>query len=797
MLRAAGRRPDPATDFAREALVSHPVTDPSPHAARPAAADAPSGGLLGVLLRAWLVFMTRTVYRLRVIGREHVPRTGAVLVTPNHVSFVDALFLVTAIGRPVRFVIDATWYERWWLKPFLKALGCISISASGGPKQMLRAMKDAGERLDHGEVVCIFPEGQLTRTGMLLPFRRGMTRLVKGRDAVILPIYMDRVWGSIFSREGGRYVFKWPKRLPYPVTLAIGRPLPADTPVADVRRAVQELSAEAWFARREGGVPLHHTARTMLRRTMSGIAMADATRPHVSGIAALTGSIAIARALRPRWKGQDHVGILLPPSVGGALVNLAALFAGRVPVNLNYTAGPAGMASAARQAGLRTVVASKVFLERAKVEMPPGVETIWIDDLRGQIGPFSRWTAALLAIFAPIRWLERACGAERRPTIDDVSTIIFSSGSTGEPKGIPLTHFNVDSNVEASAQVVRPEPADRLLAVLPLFHSFGNFLLWFSVNHRVPIVFHVSPLDAEAVGALVEKHKVTILLATPTFLQLYLRRCAPGQFGSLRVVLTGAEKLPRRLQDGFEEAFGIRPLEGYGTTECAPAVAVSVPDFRAPGYFQPGSRRGSVGQPLPGVALRVVDPDTFEPRAVEVSGMLLVRGPNVMLGYLGRPDLSSHALRDGWYVTGDIAVVDEEGFVWITDRLARFSKIGGEMVPHGRVEEALCEAAGATAPGVLQAFAVTSVPDARKGERLAVVHTTDPAKLGEVLAKLATMGLPNLYLPRRQDFVKVDALPLLGTGKLDLRAVRRIAEEALAKDEPAEIASGVDVAERD
>jgi acyl-[acyl-carrier-protein]-phospholipid O-acyltransferase/long-chain-fatty-acid--[acyl-carrier-protein] ligase len=275
----------------------------------------------------------------------------------------------------------------------------------------------------------------------------------------------------------------------------------------------------------------------------------------------------------------------------------------------------------------------------------------------------------------------------------------------------------------------------------------------------------------------VQRYRLTFLLATPTFLQLYLRRCTPAQFGSLRIVLTGAEKLSDRLAEAFEEQFGIRPLEGYGTTECAPAVAVSVPDYRAPGFYQPGSRRGCVGQPLPGVAVRVVDPDTLAVLPPRTPGMLLVKGPNVMQGYLGRPDLTAEVVRDGWYVTGDIAVVDDDGFIRIVDRLSRFSKIGGEMVPHGRVEDALHEAAEVGT----QVFAVASVPDERKGERLGVLHTLDEAALPPIVEKLAAAGLPNLFIPRLDSFVKVDRLPLLGSGKLDLRAIKQIAIERLQR----------------
>jgi acyl-[acyl-carrier-protein]-phospholipid O-acyltransferase/long-chain-fatty-acid--[acyl-carrier-protein] ligase len=257
-----------------------------------------------------------------------------------------------------------------------------------------------------------------------------------------------------------------------------------------------------------------------------------------------------------------------------------------------------------------------------------------------------------------------------------------------------------------------------------------------------------------------------------------MRRCTPAQFGSLRVVLTGAEKLSVKLAQAFEDQFGIRPLEGYGATECSPAIAVSVPDYRAPGFYQPGSRRESVGQPLPGVAVRIADPESLDPLPPGKSGMLLVKGPNVMQGYLGRQDLTEKVLHDGWYVSGDIAEVDEDGFIRITDRLSRFSKIGGEMVPHGRVEAALQEAAGSGE----QVFAVTAVPDEKKGEKLAVLHTLDEKAIPSVLEAMTASGLPNLFIPRPGAFIKVDSLPVLGTGKLDLREIKRIAAERLGAD---------------
>jgi acyl-[acyl-carrier-protein]-phospholipid O-acyltransferase / long-chain-fatty-acid--[acyl-carrier-protein] ligase len=333
------------------------------------------------------------------------------------------------------------------------------------------------------------------------------------------------------------------------------------------------------------------------------------------------------------------------------------------------------------------------------------------------------------------------------------------------------------ANTEGVAQVTGVDASDGLLGILPTFHSFGYLATWFALNHGVYIATYPNPLDAAAIGELVERKKLTLLIATPTFLTIYMRRVSPAQFGSLRIILAGAEKMPERLALAFEDQFGIRPIEGYGTTECSPVVAVSTPTVRRAGVHQAGSKRGSVGQALPGVSLRIVDPDSFAKLPPGQPGMLLVRGANVMKGYLGRPDLTAQVLRDGWYVTGDIAILDDEGFLRITDRLSRFSKIGGEMVPHGKIEESLHQAAGSDLP----VFAVTAVPDEKKGERLAVLTTLDASKLPEILENVSKMGLPNLFIPRLDAFVKVDALPVLGTGKTDLKRVKAIALEHLTE----------------
>jgi acyl-[acyl-carrier-protein]-phospholipid O-acyltransferase/long-chain-fatty-acid--[acyl-carrier-protein] ligase len=755
------------------------------------------------LLRFILWVLTHTVYRIRVDGRDNIPAKGGALFVCNHLSLVDALLLLASTDRHVRFIMYKGIYEQPWIKPFAKILRAIPISSELRPREMLQALRTASEAIQNGEVVCIFAEGQMTRIGHLLPFRRGFERIMKDVEAPIIPVALDGVWGSIFSFERGRYLWKLPRRIPYRVTVSFGQPLPHTATPFEVRERVQELMVGAWEHRKAHMRPLHRAFVHTARRHPFRLAMADATSPKVNCASALMRALFLARRLRKAWAGQQMVGLLLPPSVPGALVNFAALLMGKVPVNLNYTVSEATLASCIHQCDIKTVLTARAFLDKVKLKVP--VKTLFLEELTAKPGSGERLCALLSAWLLPLGLLERAVGREKRAALDDLATVIFSSGSTGEPKGVMLSHYNIGSNIEQLEQLFGLNRTDGVVGVLPFFHSFGfTGTLCLPAVLGVRVVYHPNPLDAKAIGPLVSHYALTFLLATPTFLQLYMRGCAAEDFGSLRVVMTGAEKLPERSATAFEEQFGLRPLEGYGCTECGPAVSVNTHDFRSAGFRQIGAKRGKIGHPLPGISVRIVDPATFgaESRAgvppapagvspasvlgggtpegrrdacptlpVGQPGLLLVRGPNIMQGYLGHPDKTAEVLHDGWYNTGDIAAIDEDGFLQITDRLSRFSKIGGEMVPHIKVEEKLHELAGATE----QTFVVVGVPDEKKGERLVVLHKLSPERLQPCLKKLAACDLPNLWKPRPDQFFHLDAVPYLGTGKLDLRKAREIA----------------------
>jgi acyl-[acyl-carrier-protein]-phospholipid O-acyltransferase / long-chain-fatty-acid--[acyl-carrier-protein] ligase len=728
------------------------------------------------LVRFITLLLTRIFYRIRVVGLENLPTEGGALLVSNHVSLADALHILATQQRRIRFMMHRHIYERHKLRALFRLMGVIPIAMEDSPKRIVEALRAARQALDDGFLVCIFAEGALTRTGMIEGFKHGLERIVRDSSHPVIPVYIGGTWGSILSHYHTRKMLHRPLKIPYPVSIHFGKPLPSTAKAWQVRQAVTELSCDYFESRKS-----HHRSVALefvriARKNGAHHAMSDTSGRRLTFRAALAASLALADALRPRTREGKAIGLLVPTSVGGVLANLALAFLGRPAVNLNFTVSREAFDSALRQAEIRTIVASRAFIEKMpRFAELPGL--LYLEDLVASIGQASRLRSLLRAVWMPARLLTKIW--TRSP--DDVLTIIFSSGTTGEPKGVVLSQHNILSDIASLAQVFRPERTDNICAPLPLFHSFGyTGGIWFPMLTGMSASYHVSPLDAARVAEIIRENRCTLLFATPTFLSAYARKAEPADFASLRYAIAGGEKMKGSLADAFEAKFGVRPLEGYGATELSPVAALSVPGRSAEGEKPRSAREGSVGQPIPGVAVRIVDPDTGVARPPGEPGLMLIRGPNLMLGYLQRDDLTAEAVRDGWYRTGDIAHVDEDGYIFIRDRIARFSKIGGEMIPHMAVEDEYHKALKSAEPVV----AVTSVQDERKGEKLVVLFTPSAGDASALHAAMEGSALPNLWKPSKDAYFKVDALPLTGTGKLDVLGLRKMAAALQSRSGP-------------
>ena len=725
----------------------------------------------------WLA--SHTIYRVRVYGRENLPETGGALLVANHVTWVDGILLLISSSRPIRMLAFADYVHGSRMISFLSRIfGVIPVNGNAGPKALLLSLQTARQAIMDGDLVCIFAEGSLTRTGQLQPFQRGLLRIVDGTHAPVVPTYLDGLWGSIFSFHGGKFFWKRPRKWPYPVGILFGRPLENPDDVHQVREAVENLGVVAVEKRKDRELPLARRFLRNCRRSMLRPKVADSSGEQLTGSQLLLKALILRRVLTRQVLHRDEklVGVLLPPSLGGVLVNAALPLCGRAAVNLNYTTSAAVMNSCIAQCQIKHVLTSRKVVDRLKLTLD--AEFVYVEDFKDRLSILDKLTAAFQTFVTPVCILDRLFRLTR-VKLDDLLTIVFTSGSTGEPKGVMLSNQNVISNIEAIDQLFQLDKQDAFLGVLPLFHSMGFTATMWSVLTLAPKgIYHFNPLDARQIGALCHEHKVTIMIATPTFLRSYLKRCEPEQFKSMDLVVVGAEKMPIDLAQAFEDKFHVRPIEGYGTTELSPLAAVNVPDHRSAQTVQKGTKEGTVGRPIVGVAVKVVDPETGANLGLNQPGLLLVKGPNVMQGYLNKPELTAEVLRDGWYNTGDIARIDDEGFIQITDRQSRFSKIGGEMVPHIKVQEILAEILRAGNSDDQELYAVvTAVPDEAKGERLVVIHKPLNVPLDDAYAALRASGLPNLWVPSRDSFLQVDELPVLGTGKLDLKGLKTLALE--------------------
>jgi acyl-[acyl-carrier-protein]-phospholipid O-acyltransferase/long-chain-fatty-acid--[acyl-carrier-protein] ligase len=708
-------------------------------------------------------------YRVSALGTDNLPQ-GGFLLLPNHISWIDAIVLQLACPRPIRYIIDQEFYHKPVLHPFLRLVRCIPIAT----RHSHSAVRAATKRIAEGEIVCLFPEGQLERAGTLLRLRRGYELIARQANTDIIPVWLDRLWGSIFSFQGGKFFSKWPRRIPYPVTVAFGKPLAPDAAdIATIREQLLKLGEFCYSRRPSLDRHLGEECVRGLKCRRFSTAVTDGVDHSKLSRAKLLGAAAALSRFIHREFADERVAIVLPASKGSVVANLAVILAGKIPVDLNFTMGRAANESCCKRAKLRVAISATPFLERVK-DFPWPESVLKLDELMPRIKrQIIFWW--MMSIVAPAGLLLRLLQVPKKGGHAE-ATLLFTSGSTGEPKGVVLSHRNIVCNVSQFRELLDAKKEDVILASLPFFHSFGSTVtLWYPLIAGVRIVTYPSPLEAAKNAALIERYKVTLLLATPTFLRGYLRKAEPDQLCSLRLVITGAEKLPLDLAESFEERFKQRVFEGYGLTETSPVVSVNLPEPTPakPGeQVQPSSRPGSVGKMAPGIAAEIREPESAEKLSLHETGMLWLRGANIFEGYLNEPERTAEVLRDGWLKTGDIGRFDEDGFLYIEGRLSRFSKIGGEMVPHETVEQKIVDLLNLHGQDE-RPIAIVGVQDEAKGEALVLLSAVD-VDLARLRDKLRETGIPNLWIPKQVQ--RVDSIPVLASGKLNVTKCRELAD---------------------
>jgi acyl-[acyl-carrier-protein]-phospholipid O-acyltransferase/long-chain-fatty-acid--[acyl-carrier-protein] ligase len=714
-------------------------------------------------------------YRLHVDGLKNIPADKGVLLLGNHVSFLDWAILQMAYPKQIRFVMERSYYEKWYLKPFLDFFGVIPIS-SRGSKGALALVTEA---LNRGETVALFPEGHLSRNGHLGAFQRGFELATKeAEDATIVPFYLRGLWEDNFSYASQ----KMKRNKSKDISVTFGEVLDIHSGAVEVKKVVFDLSVQSWKTYADTLPTLQRAWLSTAKEVGSKLSMADSTGVEVSGDRFITGTFMIASALKSKLKNAQNIGVLLPTSVGGSMGNIALLTLGKTVVNLNYSSGEASLRHALKIANITKVVASKQFITKLKAkgfdlsEVLKEVDVMYLEEIKESMSKSKGLLTLMMVKTLPESLLSMLYIKD--VALEDTAAILFSSGSEGTPKGIELSHKNMMGNIKQAITLINPDDSDVMLGTLPIFHSFGlTVTTLLPLIEGIPVVCHPDPTDGFGIGKMAAKYEASMLFATATFFRLYTRnkKLHPLMFKNLRMVIAGAEKLPQEIRDDFKKKFGHEIYEGYGATETTPVASINIPDVLMQDSWKPqiGHKVGTVGLPVPGSSFKIVDPESFEELATGEEGMILIGGTQIMKGYIGDPEKTASVIKelDGirWYITGDKGRLDEDGFLTIVDRYSRFAKVAGEMVSLGLVEGEVRKILGEE-----DQVSVTAIPDVKKGEKL-VLLLEGKMEVEELQAKVKELGLNPLFVP--SEYYKVDELPKLGTGKADFKGAKRVAKE--------------------
>ena len=713
-------------------------------------------------------------YKLSVDGIDNIDPNKGILLLGNHISFLDWAILQMAYPAQIRFVMDRSYYNKWYLKPFLKFFKVIPISPRGS-KSALAAVTEA---LNSGDTVALFPEGHITRNGHLSTFKRGFEAAAKdATNAVIVPFYLRGLWEDNFS-----YASKKLKRAgSKDISVSFGKPMPHTSTAKEVKKSVFDLSVKSW---QDYANTLPSIQESWLKKSKEQplrVAVADSTGVELSSNKFMAAVFLMAKKLKPLLKGQN-IGIILPTSAGGYIGNMSLLTLDKTIVNLNYSAGEKSLKHALDVADIKSIVTSRLFVKKLQskgfdlTNILELADVIYLEDLKKKIGKLESLMQLLGVKILPtwaLKLLYLRCAH-----IDDTATILFSSGSEGTPKGIELTHKNLMGNIKQFVALVNPEDRDVIMGTLPIFHAFGlTVTTIMPLTEGITVACHPDPTDGYAIGKLCARYQGTHLFATATFYRLYARnrKINPLMFKDIKMAVAGAEKLPKDVKEAFKKRFNKEIYEGYGATETTPVASTNLPDVLMTDDFtvQIGNKEGTVGMAIPGSSFKIVEPETFEELATGEDGMILIGGTQIMKGYLKDPEKTAEVIKeiDGlkWYVTGDKGHLDEDGFLTIVDRYSRFAKLGGEMVSLGLIEREISAITDENS-----SIAVTAIPDAKKGERL-ILLLEGVLEIDELKAKIKELNLNSLFVPSR--YYKVDMIPRLGSGKIDLKGLKKYAME--------------------
>ncbi|MBQ9787722.1 MAG: AMP-binding protein [Lentisphaeria bacterium] len=727
---------------------------------------------LTLKIAAWV---TRLVmFRLRVIGKENMPYSGPILLVSNHVSLVDMLMIQAVVRQRVRFMVRTEVINFLPTRFLFWYLGVLSVPNFRHPKAMKKFFSEIQDRLRVGETICFFPEGAISGSGNLMRFRSGVQALIPPDIQVtVMPVRLGMIHGRLTGIYKNRLRFHRLTRWPVDFSVAIGKPVDPNLSAFQLRQKISELGAIAETSPQPGERPIHTAFIYYAKRHLFGKVFYDATtETWFSNFKMLLLTIMLSKIIRKIDKGTSgYTGVLLPNTPIAAGVLLSVQCADRTPAIMNFSAGQQVALDSVHRAGVKTILTSRKFLDKLKWEATE--DMVLLEDIVPTISKKDKFIAMLMAIFLPPRTLVRNMAPLSCYNMFQQAALLFSSGSTGTPKAVMLTQRNINCDIQSFIRVVDWSTNDRVAGNLPIFHSFG-FTVCFALpaTTGIPVAYAANPLDSSVIVRSVRDFKITILCATPTFLQKYMMKAKPEDFKTLRLCITGAEKLRTELAERYRNMTGRDIVEGFGCTELSPIVTINLNNS----IYTMGTKSdhpGSIGCPLPGIHARIVDIDSGVELPPGEDGRLQVRAGTVMKGYLGQPELTAQVIQNNYYDTGDIGHMDEDGYIYITGRASRFSKIGGEMVPHEGVEEAITKLLHSEN----REIAVAGRSDRLKGERLVIFHIVENLDAAAIIAGLREAGLPNIWIPKADDFVKVDHLPLLGSGKLDLLGLKKMVQQ--------------------